>query len=157
MPAGLSLHRRVPRLHLMNLRLTRAELETKAKSKPPGFLAEMLRVGTPSGEHFEFSKEVLTDLHSRHPEFFEPCANRFGPCLPPGKKLTLREVGQKFAASMLYWSRMGFPTVDNDRHEKRYAVCQSCPQFNNFICGECGCVAFAKSKLETESCPLGKW
>lgn len=43
--------------------------------------------------------------------------------------------------------------------EKRYSICQECPELIKLTkqCKKCGCFMFAKTKLEKAECPLGKW
>lgn len=43
--------------------------------------------------------------------------------------------------------------------EKRYSICQQCPELTRLTkqCKKCGCFMSAKTKLEKATCPLGKW
>jgi hypothetical protein len=49
--------------------------------------------------------------------------------------------------------------VDSDVQEKRYSICNLCPEFISLTkqCGKCGCLMPAKTKLKQASCPLHKW
>jgi hypothetical protein len=40
---------------------------------------------------------------------------------------------------------------------KRAEICDRCDKKQFIICGECGCVIWAKIRLKKEKCPLGKW
>lgn len=50
-------------------------------------------------------------------------------------------------------------TKEEDLGEKRYAICQQCPELNNTTkqCKQCGCFMPLKVKLENAECPLSKW
>lgn len=49
--------------------------------------------------------------------------------------------------------------TDNETSEKRFSICQQCPEFIALTtqCKKCGCVMKAKTKLTKAFCPLGKW
>ena len=41
----------------------------------------------------------------------------------------------------------------------RYEMCKACPEFINITkqCKKCGCFMAAKTRLESATCPIGKW
>jgi hypothetical protein len=41
--------------------------------------------------------------------------------------------------------------------ERRLEVCSTCDKFKNNICLECKCYMPFKVKLESITCPIGKW
>jgi predicted nucleic acid binding AN1-type Zn finger protein len=49
--------------------------------------------------------------------------------------------------------------TDSDTAEKRFAICQQCPELIKLTkqCKKCGCFMAAKTKLEKAVCPIGKW
>jgi len=49
--------------------------------------------------------------------------------------------------------------TDRETSEKRFSICQHCPEFIALTtqCKKCGCVMKAKTKLTKAFCPLGKW
>ena len=68
------------------------------------------------------------------------------------------------------WAVAGFPTVDQETLERRFAACSACPELteppvkwvykvtlattsDERICNACGCVASRKARLLTERCP----
>lgn len=75
----------------------------------------------------------------------------------PKQVLTWRDVLLKLTKSIKEWLCAGLPLAKNELHQARYVICKRCPHFNQFYCRECGCVAFVKTKLFTEKCPVGKW
>lgn len=42
---------------------------------------------------------------------------------------------------------------------RRIAICEKCPSLNKDLgrCMECGCFVKAKTRVNFEECPLGKW
>ncbi len=47
--------------------------------------------------------------------------------------------------------------ADPDMQQLRIQICQTCPHLAGSRCGKCGCFTIAKTKLETEKCPVDKW
>ena len=39
----------------------------------------------------------------------------------------------------------------------RLEICRTCPHKKGMICGKCGCIIKAKTRLGREKCPIGKW
>ena len=46
-----------------------------------------------------------------------------------------------------------------DLGERRMEICRSCPNYIKIVgtCAECGCFMPAKTKMKSQSCPIGKW
>lgn len=49
--------------------------------------------------------------------------------------------------------------ASEEKAEKRYSICQECPELIQLTktCKKCGCFMAAKTKLEHAACPIGKW
>jgi hypothetical protein len=49
--------------------------------------------------------------------------------------------------------------VDEAISNKRFAICQACPELIKLSkqCKKCGCFMAIKTKLEKAECPIGKW
>lgn len=49
--------------------------------------------------------------------------------------------------------------VEEDIANKRFLICQQCPDFFKPLqtCKKCGCLMKAKTKLKNASCPINKW
>lgn len=73
------------------------------------------------------------------------------PAMPP---LTWPQVMASFASSMVKWIRSGAVLVDGEQHGLRYDQCKTCTRFRAFYCEHCKCVAYLKTKLASEQCPL---
>lgn len=41
--------------------------------------------------------------------------------------------------------------------DRRMAICEACEHLSGGRCLQCGCWLWAKVRLGTEQCPLGKW
>ena len=74
-----------------------------------------------------------------------------GDDMPP---LSWAQVLVNLAKSMATWIAQGLPLVDAEKHGERYDQCKPCGQFKGFYCKHCKCVAYVKTKLGTEVCPL---
>jgi len=53
----------------------------------------------------------------------------------------------------------GMPRATEEEATRRFDICQSCPELTHITlrCKQCGCFMAAKTKLQTATCPLGKW
>jgi len=64
--------------------------------------------------------------------------------------------GKNFTAS-------GFATTPPEALATREATCRACPEWdasalnNTGRCRKCGCSTWAKLRMATERCPIGKW
>lgn len=64
--------------------------------------------------------------------------------------------GKKFTAS-------GFTTTPPEILAQREATCRACPEWDAAAlnatgrCRKCGCSTWAKLRMATEACPIGKW
>jgi hypothetical protein len=49
--------------------------------------------------------------------------------------------------------------VDEEKRNIRLEICNACPQLISLTsqCKLCGCFMKAKTKIETATCPIGKW
>jgi len=49
--------------------------------------------------------------------------------------------------------------IDIETADKRFLICQQCPEFISATtqCKKCGCIMKAKTKLTKAFCPIGKW
>lgn len=100
----------------------------------------------------------------RWKEFF--CKKNFAPKIYPsvnGKPPSINEMVQSLAKSAVYWAGSGFRHSNEQTIRHRISICQSCEfwkaeAFNNTgRCMKCGCSTWAKIRMATESCPIGKW
>jgi len=76
---------------------------------------------------------------------------------------TITEKAKNFSKSMVNFAKNKFKTVSQKEAQRRFEICTGtdetpkCEFFNNGTCDKCGCITALKSKIESESCPEGKW
>jgi len=69
----------------------------------------------------------------------------------------------KLGLSAHRFARAGFATTPPEALATREATCRACPEWdatalnNTGRCRKCGCSTWAKLRMATEVCPLGKW
>ena len=70
---------------------------------------------------------------------------------------------QNFANSSIKFCSSGFPVVSNESLALRESICKSCNEWDATAlngtgrCRKCGCSTWAKLRMATERCPIGKW
>jgi hypothetical protein len=47
--------------------------------------------------------------------------------------------------------------LSDEEYSKRLTICITCPYQEDNQCQKCTCFIFAKCRLSTETCPIGKW
>ena len=73
------------------------------------------------------------------------------------------ELLSQFGLSVANFSLSGFTTTPPDILATREATCRACPEWdadalnNTGRCRKCGCSTWAKLRMATERCPIGKW
>ena len=89
-------------------------------------------------------------------EIFEKIALRVG-------KTEAFKLLQSAMASTNNFARAGFATTPPEALATRESTCRACPEWdaaalnNTGRCRKCGCSTWAKLRMATERCPLGKW
>jgi hypothetical protein len=82
------------------------------------------------------------------------------------KKIRLEETTARILALMranLRFTKSGFATTPPEALATREATCRACPEWDAAAlnatgrCRKCGCSTWAKLRMATERCPLGKW
>ena len=69
----------------------------------------------------------------------------------------------RFGSAAHRFARAGFATTPPESLATREATCRSCPEWdatalnNTGRCRKCGCSTWAKLRMATEKCPIGKW
>ena len=65
--------------------------------------------------------------------------------------------------ALVNWTDSGFTATPPDILSAREATCRECPEWdsaalnNTGRCRKCGCSTWAKLRMATERCPIGKW
>jgi len=76
---------------------------------------------------------------------------------------TAREILTRFGHAAHRFARSGFAATPPEILAAREATCRACPEWDAAAlnstgrCRKCGCSTWAKLRMATESCPLGKW
>ena len=91
-------------------------------------------------------------------------AEKAPPPTPPKNKSSVWSRFKFFVRGMIgmfgYATRISKRTSE-DHVKVRQQICESCPIYDFGICnkdtGGCGCVLYAKIRVEKEKCPKGKW
>jgi len=88
----------------------------------------------------------------------EPERQLAAPKPPP-----IKVMARNLVKSTNKWISNGFAKTDNTTFEKRLEACQGCEFWNakgfggTGRCVKCGCSTWAKLRMATEKCPVGKW
>lgn len=73
------------------------------------------------------------------------------------------EILARFGHAAGRFARSGFATTPPEALVTREAACRACDQWDAAAlnatgrCRKCGCSTWAKLRMATERCPLGKW
>jgi hypothetical protein len=80
-----------------------------------------------------------------------------------GKTPMLAKRAASLGKSLASWTASGFAATPPDILAEREAACRACPEWdakalnNTGRCRICKCSTWAKLRMATERCPLGKW
>jgi len=73
------------------------------------------------------------------------------------------EMLERLMKSLKRFAKAGMPSVSPEILAAREATCKACPEWDATAlnatgrCRKCGCSTWAKLRMATEACPLGKW
>jgi hypothetical protein len=133
------------------------EASTKRRS---GYEEEILRCGSIDGSHIILSWNNYLRIKKQYATTDEISENnnvqKNDP--PPAK-----EMAKSAMTSLSRWLLNGAKTVDDTTLETRLNACHSCEFWNSSgfagsgRCMKCGCSTWAKLRMATEKCPIGKW
>ena len=82
---------------------------------------------------------------------------------PPNTPPNLPQMAASFGNSVLNFARNGFTTTDSETLAAREEICRGCEFWDSEAlngtgrCRKCGCATWAKLRMATEKCPIGKW
>ena len=81
-----------------------------------------------------------------------------------GKKLEIAKMRMKMLAEAAgKFIVSGFKSPPSEVLIERESICRACPEWDAAAlnatgrCRKCGCSTWAKLRMATESCPIGKW
>jgi hypothetical protein len=127
--------------------------------KIDGYANEVLSKGIVKGKYLYLSKSVYDELHLKyHPNekikvlsIPKPC------CGQPIQRMPSVVQQLKNVTKSMGQAIMNPTLVSKDKETARKSICQSCEFLKNNRCSVCGCNYQFKVKLETWTCPKGKW
>ena len=76
---------------------------------------------------------------------------------------SLPQQAANLGKALVNWTASGFHATPPDILATREATCRACSEWdatalnNTGRCAKCGCSTWAKLRMATERCPLGKW
>jgi hypothetical protein len=83
--------------------------------------------------------------------------------LPPHIVEFRKNALARFSHAVHRFTRSGFTTTPPKALATREATCRACPEWDAAAlnatgrCRKCGCSTWAKLRMATERCPIGKW
>ena len=83
--------------------------------------------------------------------------------MPESLRETHKQMLARFGHAAHRFARAGFAATPPDILATREATCRACPEWdaaalnNTGRCRKCGCSTWAKLRMATEACPIGKW
>ena len=96
----------------------------------------------PTEEVFKRLSDLLSDKHDL------PC---------------ISNMVKSFTSGVYHWAKSGFIKTSPEQIEQRLAVCRSCEWWDlqgfrgTGRCRKCGCSTWAKMRMQSATCPIGKW
>ena len=76
---------------------------------------------------------------------------------------SLPQQAANLGKALVNWTTSGFSPTPPEILATREATCRACPEWDATAmggtgrCAKCGCSTWAKLRMATERCPLGKW
>lgn len=95
------------------------------------------------------AEEIFTELSRLLPDKED---------LPP-----ISAMVKSFTEGIYAWARSGFTKASPGQIEERLSICRSCEWWNpegfrgTGRCRKCGCSTWAKIRMTSSACPIGKW
>lgn len=82
---------------------------------------------------------------------------------PKAKEPPLSTKVKTFSKSIYKWAKAGFLKTSKKQLAQRTEICRGCEFWDKKAwngtgkCTKCGCSTWAKLRIKTEKCPIGKW
>lgn len=112
----------------------------------PSFVEKILNNSNDCGDHVKITQGKFIDIQRQ--KIQEP--NSF-------KK------AESLLISSISWMQSGFEISDETKMSERKSICKKCEHWISSAwngtgkCNLCGCSTWAKIRIATEKCPIGKW
>lgn len=128
-------------------------LRERAKTKPEGYLEDMLSNGVVENNMLKMKLENVYMLFEKYG----------GEAIRPKlKEATTKEALYNFVSAMQESAKTGFKRVSSEKHKERLDICSQCRFWKQTAylgmgkCRKCGCSGL-KLWLSTSRCPIQKW
>lgn len=144
-------------IHVEHHKIKLQVVLANAKNRKDGYVEDVIASGTQDGEFITLSDKEFQRIRR---EYFPKKISL------PKKEVQLPSVSamaKTVTKSIGNWLRSGAPLTKEDELEKRLDACKKCEFWNSEAlrgtgrCNKCGCSTWAKLRIATEKCPIGKW
>lgn len=141
-----------------------ASIYAVAPKRLSGYIEEILKRGSINDNIVTLSEEDFQDIKKKFTPKVDSngnCANENAPTkfeLP-----SLKTMAKTATSSTIKWITSGAKATDEETLKTRLDACHSCEFWNSEAlrgtgrCMKCGCSTWAKLRMATERCPIGKW
>ena len=140
-------------------------IKAASKRKKDGYLDEITNRGALINGFVSIADGDFRDINKRFALFDADVSSQN----PTEKKETahnlptMADMAKSLTASTSKWASGGFRLASKEELNERLAICHSCEFWDSKRfggtgrCMKCGCSTWAKIRLSTEKCPIGKW
>jgi hypothetical protein len=149
-------------------------VKSVAPYRKEGYLEEVLRRGTLVDGVVELEEEDFNEIKEKYStgriakrikdinqmgELQFPTNKEKPEIKPP----SIADMAKSLVASTAKWAGRGFKFATEEQVTSRLNECHGCEFWNSTAlrgtgrCTKCGCSTWAKLRMATEKCPIGKW
>ena len=133
-------------------RITKNKFDELCKVMPESYKKDILSVSILKDEFYEIEDKAFLNIHKNIK-------------LPPktAPTLSLPQQAANLGKALVNWTASGFSPTPPDILAAREATYRACPEWDAAAlngtgrCRKCGCSTWAKLRMATERCPIGKW
>lgn len=131
-------------------------IKANAASRGEGYVDDVLSSGKIDGDYVYLSDEQFNRIRNKYSPKITHDPEKIK--LPPFPTMV-----KTATESMRSWVKNGATITSTEELESRLNICKQCEfwdekAFNNTgRCRKCGCSTWAKLRMATEKCPIGKW
>ena len=146
------------------MKISLASIKDVLANRKAGYEEEILKCGQLDGDTIVLSWSDFVRIKN---EYALPVSNKQNDDNPIPKSQpqppSTQQMAKTALASISKWMLNGAKIVDETTLENRLNACQSCEFWNSSgfhgtgRCMKCGCSTWAKLRMATEKCPIGKW
>jgi len=147
------------------MKIALAEIKKAIPNRKAGYEEEIMKCGSVEGDHIALSWNDFSRIKKHYALAGQEINQTQNELEDEHKKdsPSIGEMAQTAASSLSRWMRSGVKVVDEPTLESRLNECKACEFWNSKgfrgpgRCMKCGCSTWAKLRMATEKCPIGKW